>query len=181
MPMFSESNIREFLNLSFLQNLFFFVLGLLGSNISWFRQTRLSFFIILHFKKIPILIFRKKYILVWNDHNIDLSKKIIHLLQDKCPNYRFVAMKEPNELLKYPLKAKYIHEIILMVTDVTKLAELENKRNLLQEKLRTYVVKGGMLFGTHDLIYRRCRNKILQDVFGCEIHKFVRINESTVI
>jgi len=174
--MFNNININEFFGLGFQQSSFVtFMAFILGYFISWSKKKIRFFTIIL--KRIYLFLLRKKYIIIWNDHHIEISKKIINCLYDKGISYKLIAIKEPDALLMYPLTPKCVHEIIFMVTDVTKLSELESKRILIQERILSYVEEGGILFGTHDLIYRRCRNNILQKAYGCEIYDFTRLTE----
>jgi glycerophosphoryl diester phosphodiesterase len=119
---------------------------------------------------------RKKYVLIWNDHNIETSEKIISQLP-KISRIKYVALKEAENLLIYNLKPRYIHEIILIISDVTKFSEIEKCRRDIQLKLILYVRKGGTLLGTHDIIYRRCRNNALQEAFGCKLVNFQRDNK----
>jgi len=146
-----------------------------GYFVSWYKRN--SFFILYSLRKFKALFIRKKYILIWNDHNIDTSENIITMLKDRNPNYRYRCLKEPEKLLNYPLFPQNVHLVILIVSDVTKLSETEKKRDQIQLKLLKYVRKGGTLFGTHDIIYRRCRNKALQEAFGCEVCNFQRVSE----
>lgn len=167
-------SIREFLGIGFWQSaLVTSIAFLLGYFISWYKRN--TFFITVYLRKFKYFFIRTKYVLIWNDHKIDLSEKIADLLNDKGVTYQFRFLIEPDELLKYPLSPKYIQTIILIVTDVTKLSESEPNRNQIQLKLVNYVRKGGTLFGTHDLIYRRCRNRTLQQAFGCETYNFLRV------
>lgn len=172
--MLLKINWEDFFGIGFWQSALVALITLpLGYYISWYKRN--TFFIAVYLRKFKYFFIRAKYVLVWNDHTIDLSEKIADLLKDKGIKYKFKLLIEPDELLKYPLSPKYIQTIILIVTDVTKLSESEPKRNRIQLKLVNYVRKGGILFGTHDLIYRRCRNKTLQQAFGCETYNFLRV------
>ena len=167
-------SIKEFLGIGFQQSAAVTLVAfLLGYFISWYKRN--TFFLIVYLRKFKYFFVRTKYILIWNDHKVDLSEKIGELLKDKGVKYRFKFLVEPDELLTYPLSPKYIQTIILIVTDVTKLSESEPKRNQIQLNIFRYVRRGGTLFGTHDLIYRRCRNKTLQEAFGCETFNFLRV------
>lgn len=172
--MLLKINWGEFLGVGFWQSASVTLIAfLLGYFISWYKRN--TFFVAVHLRRLKYFFTRTKYILIWNDHKIDLSEKIAELLKDKGVKYKFNFLAEPDELLKYPLNPKYIQALILIVTDVTKLSEGEPKRNRIQLKIVKYVRKGGTLFGTHDLIYRRCRNKTLQEAFGCETSNFLRV------
>ena len=123
-----------------------------------------------------IYFIKKKYVLIWNDHKIDVSEKLAQLLKEKGLNYHFKCLNNPVELLKFPLDPNIFQAVFLIVTDVTKLSESEIKRDQIQKKIIDYVRKGGTLFGTHDLVYRRCRNKALQGAFGCQSNNFQRFS-----
>jgi len=64
----------------------------------------------------------------------------------------------------------------LTFRDVTKLASSEKGREKLQEHICAYVKKGGILVGTHDIIYRRVRNIKLESVYGCTITNFTSVD-----
>ena len=145
--------------------------------IFWLWARRNIYFYLIVKRKIISLILNKKYIVVWNDYRPETSKAITSWLKKKkLKNYIYKEIKEPEELLYYPSNSNYTHLIILIVMDVTKLSESESNRHKIQEKLSKYVENGGMLLGTHDLIYRRCRNIQLQKLFGCELFQFARCN-----
>lgn len=167
-------DILEFWNSSFVQgflgNAIWFALGAL---VMWLRKN-VRFYPL--YIRILYFFSRKKYVLIWNDHNINTSEKIISKLI-KQKHIKYKALNEPEDLLKYPLYPKYIHEIILIVSDVTKLSETKQCRKEIQLMLILYVRKGGTLLGTHDIIYRRCRNDALQNAFGCKLDNFQRENK----
>lgn len=121
---------------------------------------------------------KKKYVLVWIDDSNNIAKNIITSLETSCPNYNYYLLRHPREILCFPLNPKVLHIVILIVTDVTKLSENENERNIIQNKLCDYVKKGGFLLGTHDIIYRRTRNNELEAIFGCTITNFERCKEA---
>jgi hypothetical protein len=119
---------------------------------------------------------RKKLILIWNDHDINLSHNINGALKTRGPSFKYKEMKSPDFILRYPLSPQIIHMVILIVSDVTKLSDEESRRDKIQEVLINYVRKGGTLFGTHDLIYKRCRNVKLEEAYGCKITNFKRVS-----
>lgn len=165
----------HFIDKGFLQNV---VVGLIFSIAGYIAGIKYKgYYIFPILRRIKMFFIRKKYILIWNDHNIETSEKFTALLKTQCPKYRYKELKTAEYLLRYPLSIKSVHMIILIVTDVTKLSEIENRREKIQVELRNYVREGGILFGTHDLIYRRCRNQHLQELFGCEICNFQRVHD----
>lgn len=152
------------------------VLGLFFYVIGFIRGVNYGFFAVPLLRRFKALIIRRKYILVWNDHNVETSEKIIALLKLRCPKYRYKVLKNGESLLQYPMKTDAIHMVMLIVTDVTKLSDVEKRRVKIQKRLIKYVSAGGLLFGTHDIIYRRCRNKELEELYGCEICNFQRVH-----
>lgn len=168
--------VKDFFDKGLWQNVIVSVTSFLfGYFTSWYKRN--NFFILYSLRKFKSIFISRKYILIWNDHSIDTSENIISMLKEKNPSYRYRCLSEPEKLLNYPLYPEKVHMIIVIISDVTKLSETEAKRNQIQLKLLTYIRKGGTLFGTHDLIYRRCRNKSLQDAFGCEICNFQRVSQ----
>ncbi len=141
--------------------------------LGWYRRNNALHLYL--WRRIKPKLSKKKFIIIWNDHDIAVSEKLIALLQKDNPEYNYKCLVEPDELLNYPLLPEYVHMIIIIVSDVTKLSESEGKRKKIQEKIIKYVRKGGTLFGTHDIIYRRLRNNMLQTAFGCEICNFKRV------
>jgi len=155
------------------QGLLLNLLGFIGGYfISWYRRNSFHLVAILRFLK--SLIIRRKYILIWNDNHLSTSEKIAKHLKKKGITERIVCLNAPYELLKFPLRPSAIKMIILIVSDVTKLAASEQLSNQIEQKLVDYVCDGGTLFGTHDIIYRRCRNLMLQQAYSCEINNFQR-------
>lgn len=108
-------------------------------------------------------------ILFWGDFNKSISKKITRQLNGQN-EYDIQILDEPVELLSRNLNS--VKCIILMVTDVTKLTNHKLALKRLNQSIEEYVQDGGKLIGFHDLIYRRTRNDILQEVFGCKIDRF---------
>lgn len=155
--------------------LFSFLTYLLGVFTGWYRKNLFQFRYIL--RKILNILSRKKYIILWNDDNTSVSKNLKALLERRAPGFKYRILSEPDKLLGFPLTPKNVHIIFLIVSDVTKLAEVEALRELIQKRLIDYVRKGGNLFGTHDIIYRRCRNTSLQIAYGCETTNFKRLSK----
>jgi glycerophosphoryl diester phosphodiesterase len=170
------NSVKDFFDKSWWQSLVFSVGSfVLGYFISWYKRN--SIFVLSYLRHFKSLFAGKKYVLVWNDHSIDTSENIVSILKEKQPDYRYRPLDKADKLLAYPLLPKFVHAVIVIVTDVTKLSDVEEKREAIQSTLVKYVRKGGTLIGTHDVIYRRCRNKTLQDAFGCEICNFQRVSQ----
>jgi len=155
-----------------------FTAFVIGYFVSWIKRN--GYFvrkIFNYYLFIERFLTRKRIILIWNDHDDKLSDYIGETLKKRTLGFKYKTMKSPDIILKYPLSPKIIHMIILIVSDVTKLSEKESRRDKIQDALLKYVIEGGTLFGTHDLIYRRCRNEKLQAAYGCEITNFKRFSQ----
>ena len=88
----------------------------------------------------------------------------------KLDDYFIEIMSEPVEILSKNLQE--IYAIILIVTDCTKFSSNIYAAKRINETLVRYVRKGGKLIGAHDVIYRRTKNELLQNMFGCKIVNF---------
>ena len=116
-------------------------------------------------QKDVIKVQRQKRVLAWDDFTGKGSKGLLDKLTKKLnQEYEFIKIDDPFEITHYDLNA--IHAVILFNTDVTKLATSEKTRTMLNERLSDFVFNGGLLLGTHDLIYRRTGNELLQEAFG---------------
>jgi len=167
MPLPDFTNLPEILY-SFLPRLFYFVFGGL---IVWMRRNVYIYMVVK--RKIVVFITRKKYVIIWNDDSPEVSEKIINQIKQKKPgNFSYKIIKTPETILYYPASPREVQAIIIIVTDVTKLDENQQKRTDIEDKLIRYASAGGTLVGTHDIIYRRCRNEKLQKAFGCTLKKF---------
>lgn len=123
----------------------------------------------------------KQFVLVWIDDDRSYSRKLIRRLGDQEDRrLSFRAIKRPHSVLYYPQSKKRIGGIILLDTDVSKLADEPQTARRIEARLRAFVNRGGGLIGSHDLIYRRARNKALQSVFGCQIIHFLTYREQPV-
>lgn len=123
------------------------------------------------------LLHNKKYVLVWIDDTVVNEQALISQLQTDLPNFIIKSILNPMDILKYPKSYKIVNNIILIDTDVTKLANTEKDREKLQKHLLAYVKSGGVLVGTHDIIYRRVRNLLLQAAYGCKITGFIPVDD----
>jgi glycerophosphoryl diester phosphodiesterase len=61
-----------------------------------------------------------------------------------------------------------------MITDVSKLSANEKIKNTIEKKIVNYIDCGGGMIGTHDIIYKRTRNQMLENIFGCTLNNFRR-------
>lgn len=128
-------------------------------------------------RSIYCVLSRKKYILLWNDDDIRYSDNLCDKLRGKGMNALLKSLESPKDVLNYPLKPSCVKALILIVTDVTKFSDNKKLRELIESKSHSYIVKGGGLVGTHDLIYRRVRNGQLQKDFGGNLNTFKRMEK----
>ena len=110
-----------------------------------------------------------KHILFWGDFDVANIEKITNRLKLDDDHYVEI-MDEPIEVLAKNLEQ--IYAIILIVTDCTKFSANSDARTGMNETLVEYVKKGGKLICAHDVIYRRTKNTLLQDMYGCQITNF---------
>jgi hypothetical protein len=115
---------------------------------------------------------RQKQVLVWGDFDTGILKKLVNKLDTK---YNFIIIADPLEITHYDLNT--MHAVILLNTDVTKLSAGEETRLILNQRLNEFLENGGILLGSHDLIYRRTKNTLLQQAFGCTIKYFKSIEK----
>ncbi|MEW6446579.1 MAG: hypothetical protein AB1426_00565 [Bacillota bacterium] len=138
-----------------------------------------------HFKRLLLqtantafsLITGRKFIFLWNDVDIAISKQIVKFLEKSQPNFHFQVLQSPKDILNYILSPKTTGCVILIITDVTKLSEDVKIRDRIQKSLLNYVYKGGGIIGTHDIVYRRVRNQLLENIFGCQLNCFLRTDK----
>ena len=110
-----------------------------------------------------------KHMLIWSDFDRGTQNKIIKRL-NLGGEYYVEELLEPVEILSKNLEE--IDTIILIDTDVTKLSNNDSALERINQALVRYVDGGGRLICTHDLIYRRTRNELLQNMYGCRITNF---------
>ncbi len=120
---------------------------------------------------------RKSIILVWVDKRSLTEKLASRLERTLEENFRVVPLRSPEQLFRFPQNRNITRAVILMVTDVTKLSEVEERRERIQDWLKEYVLKGGGLVGGHDIIYRRTRNTVLEEIFGGRLLEFSRMEK----
>lgn len=116
----------------------------------------------------------KKEILLWADFNNAVLDKVIKRLQ-LSDDYQFEELNDPLNILSRNLNA--VEAIILIVTDCTKFSNNDLAINRINQTLINYVRQGGRLICTHDAIYRRTRNELLQEMYGCRITHFKEAKE----
>lgn len=111
----------------------------------------------------------KKRVLLWADfNNVVLDKIVKRLKMDD--EYSFEELDDPINIMSMDLTK--IDSIVMIVTDCTKFSNIELAIKRINQKLVNYVRNGGRLICTHDVIYRRTRNELLQEMYGCKITHF---------
>lgn len=128
------------------------------------------------------LVTRRPYVLIWNDVDYDSSRSVARALQRRLPQFRYVSLRIPKTLENYLPSTYTVAGVILIVTDVTKFSEEEKIRQRMIKLLDTYVMRGGGLVGTHDIVYRRVRNDQLQHAFGViKMDNFKRMRKGKLV
>ena len=112
---------------------------------------------------------KKKRLLFWADFNDAILDKIIKRL-NLDDDYIVDELEDPLNVLSMNLNE--VESIIFIVTDCTKFSNNEHANKRINKTLVDYVRNGGRLICTHDVIYRRTRNELLQEMFGCKITHF---------
>lgn len=112
-------------------------------------------------------------ILVWTDFDLDeqeLAKRL-----DLPSEMSVCRMNSVLEFFWY--RRNTVSAVVLLDTDVTKFASNDRAIDYLNKELVAYVKNGGRLIVSHDTIYRRTRNKGLQDLFGCVLDDYKKEND----
>jgi hypothetical protein len=140
----------------------------------WFRDF-IVYRILLIGRWLRTALTKRRYILIWLDEEPAHAKKLAKKLGElRADGHIYRVIPRPRSLLFYHLRGNSVSAVIMLVTDVGKLADDPRTRTKIQARLREYIDAGGALIGSHDLIYRRSRNDQLQMMFGCETTHFKR-------
>lgn len=114
-----------------------------------------------------------RHLLIWGDFEYNILSKISKRLE-LPDNFCVEILTEPIEIVSRKL---FSDDILLLInTDVTKLANDDLSLKRINEVIEKFVLDGGKIIATHDIIYRRTRNKILQNMYGCTITAFEKTN-----
>ncbi len=108
---------------------------------------------------------RRRYVLLWNDVDKDISHRLAAKLASALPRMR-VRPESARRLLTYPRSPRVVSAVVLIDTDVSKLSGDDEVRNKIEDHLIGYLEQGGGIVGTHDIVYRRTRNDRLSKAFG---------------
>lgn len=116
---------------------------------------------------------QRRYVLVWIDDHRSQSAKICRILtSNDAKGYVYKSLEQPGSIFLYSMSIRRLSVIILIDSDVTKLADKPKVQKRIEKRLESFVARGGTLVGTHDVIYRRVRCTELQEMFGCQTTTF---------
>lgn len=144
--------------------------GFVLSAIPWLRDTiliRSVWFL----RWVQVFVTASRFVLVWNDAGPNYAKSLISKMpRDLTRKYRFACIASPESLPRYPRRRTAA--VVLIDTDVTKLAGSQKVADKVEAWLKKHVEKGGALVGTHDVLWRRVRATQLHGVMGGQLKHF---------
>jgi glycerophosphoryl diester phosphodiesterase len=114
----------------------------------------------------------KRFILVWNDVDPVYSIKLTAALRERFRDCRLRVIQQMSEVERYYLGPRIVSAVVIIDTDVSKLSANPKTGKRIERQLTRYLMRGGGIIGTHDLIYARVRNDNLQAAFGCAVTDF---------
>lgn len=123
-------------------------------------------------------IYRRLVVVVYTDAHdngnstISLCSRIASEL--KNVKAKPIPLKASEDLQTWPMFPSLISAIVVILTDVTPLSSNKPKREKIQNSMSKYATDGGILVLGHDVLYRRSRNGILQQLCGVTLNKFFR-------
>lgn len=127
-------------------------------------------------------VFGVRTVLLYTDCDDELhtSRTLAAHIETAMATYgaRVRVVMAPNgaDLMRRPISGAGLHAVILFVTDVTQFTTRRRVGERFQNGLARYAHHGGCLILGHDVIYRRSRNKRLQELAGCTLDRFARVN-----
>jgi hypothetical protein len=127
-------------------------------------------------------VFGVRTVLLYTDCDDELhtSRTLARHIENATTNYgkrvRVVVAPNGADLMRRPVSGPGMHAVILIVTDVTQFTSKARDSVRFQNTLARYAHRGGCLILGHDVIWRRSRNKRLQELAGCTLDKFTRVN-----
>lgn len=114
------------------------------------------------------------------DDELHTSRTLAAQLEKTLAMYgikvRVLVAANGTDLMRRPISGLGLHAIILLLTDVTQFTTRVRVGDRFQNGLARYAHRGGCLILGHDVIYRRTRNKRLQQLAGCTLDRFARVN-----
>ena len=129
------------------------------------------------YRSISSLVRGRRYILLWIDTHQIVAQRLVAKIQTRFKDSDIRILNAPAALLRYPMRPRFTEAIVLLNTDVSKLAADDRLRDKLQLRIEAFLLRGGGLIGTHDVIYRRARNERLQRAFGGKVTDFRGVDE----
>lgn len=138
--------------------------GYVLAAIPWFRET-----IFVRSLWLPKFVWRsvnrKRYVLVWIDAGEEHADRLKNRIRETVTGkYAFRSIASPERVRRFP--RRYTAAIVLIDTDVTKLARTQAQSDKIGEWLKKYVRRGGALVGAHDVLWRRVRAPALEVALG---------------
>lgn len=127
-------------------------------------------------------IFGVRTILLYTDCDDELhtSRTLARHIEAEATNFglrsKVIVAPTGEDLMRRPVSGPGMHAVILLVTDVTQFTTKPRDGVRFQKALARYAHRGGCLILGHDVIYRRSRNKRLQELAGCTLDRFSRMN-----
>jgi len=114
------------------------------------------------------------------DDELHTTRTLARHIENATATYgiqvQVVVAPNGEDLMRRPVSGPGMHAIILMVTDVTQFTSKAREGVRFQNMLARFAHRGGCLILGHDVIYRRSRNKRLQELAGCTLDRFARVN-----
>ena len=115
-------------------------------------------------------------ILYWADFKKSYSRHLIKKLQEINPMVEVTILNHIVDILSPEVDVFDYSILLIQVTDVSKFSASEEERTRIGELIEEYVDEGNKLIVSHDVVYRRTRNEILQEMYHYKINNFAREN-----
>ncbi|MBQ2740950.1 MAG: toll/interleukin-1 receptor domain-containing protein [Clostridia bacterium] len=118
----------------------------------------------------------KTKVLYWADFKKSYSRHLIKKLQEINPSLEFTILDHIVDILSPNVDVFDYQIVMIQVTDVTKFSASESEREKIGELLEEFADEGNKLIVSHDVVYRRTRNEVLQEMYHYKINNFAREN-----
>ena len=118
----------------------------------------------------------KTRVLYWADFKKSYSRHLIKKLQEINPSLEFTILDHIVDILSPNVDVFDYQIVMIQVTDVTKFSASESEREKIGELLEEFADEGNKLIVSHDVVYRRTRNEVLQEMYHYKINNFAREN-----
>jgi glycerophosphoryl diester phosphodiesterase len=120
------------------------------------------------------LVSGKRRVLIWNDIDLTVSNQLAEKLAERFPKVHYVVIDQPSHIHDHFMFPRIIAAVVLIDTDVSKFSADPAQRRRIQRRIVRYLMRGGGVVGTHDIVYTRVRNDELQNAFGVAVTDFQR-------